>query len=113
MFLAGLQQCQGDTEKVLFKRELFVFGACTSRKPKNGTRRSKYVQMVFVVVARGFHFRDVFLHLEEVTRWHTNFVQRGSFDFAISGGQKGVGNIGNFMQFHAMSYQYWISWLDA
>lgn len=75
--------------------------------------RSKYVQMVCVVVARGFHFRDVFLHLQEVTRWHTNFVQRGSFDFAISGGQKGVGNIGNFMQFHAMSYQYWISWLDA
>ena len=36
--------------------------------------------------------------LQEVTRWHTNFVQRGSFDLAISGGQTGVGNIGNFIR---------------
>ena len=79
---------------------------CLEHAPESPRMRSKYVQMVFVVVARGFHFRDAFLHLQEVTRWHTNFVQRGSFDFAISGGQKGVGNIGNFMHFHAMSYQY-------
>ena len=76
----------------------FMFGACTSRKPKNEVGRK-----MFVVVARGFHFqRCVFSFCTRKSQGGTRtFVQRGSFDLAISGGRKGVtANIGNFMQFH-------------
>ena len=112
MFLAGLQQCQGDFQccsNVVWLPHLFT----EVRGPLNTTCFelfrvwSMYLEKAQEIDRNGgcsgctwlpFQ-RCVFAPLlQEVTRWHTNFVQRGSFDLAISGGQTGVGNIGNFIR---------------